>query len=212
MSLPVTYQALINRTANWLENNCINSYTKWGSCPVWCKNGYRTNYIVFAGNTDPDKNYLKGSRFRYVLTNGISNGLGQNAILNQLNTYIDGLGATRSSLVPASEIIDVMNVLGRFCALHVYFMGNFNSDDPDNIANNTAKVTRTKNTNTYLVYRTESNNIPFVLNNPISLSHTADYDVVESSDVNKCINTVVKVMLSELRVISAQYRIELSST
>lgn len=212
MSLPVTYQTLINRTANWLENNCINSYTKWSSCPAWCKNGYRTNYIVFAGETDPKINQLKGSRFRYVLTNGISNSLGQNAILNQLNTYIDGLGATRSSLVPASEIIDFMNVLGRFCALHVYFMGNFNSDDPDDITNTTAKVTRTKNTKTYLVYRTESNEIPFVLNNPISLNRTVDYDVLKSSDVNKCINTVIKAMSSELRVISAQYRIELSST
>lgn len=205
MSLPVTYQYIINRVANWLENNCINSYTKWGSCPAWCKNGYRTAYVFFAGTNAG----LKGSRFRYVLQNGIANGLGQNAILNQLNSYVDSKGANRAKNVPDGEIIDFMLLLGQFIAAHVYFMGNFNSDDPDSISNGTAKVSRTKNTTTYLVYKTTESGVP-MLN--IDLSSLNEYKILEAADINRAFTSAMTIINNSLRCISAQYTIQLAST
>lgn len=203
MSLPVTYQNVIDTVASWLENNCINSYTKWGSCPAQCKVGYRTNWVYFAGSNAA----TKGSRFRYRLQNGIGSGLSQNYIKTQLNNFVDSLGANRNINIPEEEFIDFMLDLGKFCAARVYMFGAFNADDPNDIHNGTARVSRTKNTATYLVYRSSG-----TINNPFTLSGTEQYKILAAADVNNVINTVINSLSTISRCISAQYTIEFSST
>jgi len=222
MSLPVTYQSIINRVATWLENNCINSATKWSSCPAWCKSGYRTNWVYFAGTNTG----AKGSRFRYVLQNGLSSGLSSNQILSQLNSFIDSKSANRSIYIPESELIDFVYDLGLFCAAHTYFMGNFNSDDPDNVSNGTAKVVRTKNTATYLVYDINGNPNNWVATRPnpsgsgtisqaapvLALNQIAEYKVTEADDFNRIIDLVIWYINNNTRCVGAQYTISLAST
>ena len=194
MPLPMTYAALANRVNSYLNNNCVNLGTKWDSCPAWCKSGWSSSNILFAGANEG----AKGSIYRYNLTNGII----QVSALNTNNTqssnngfgaFLANRGATLANNIPKSEWLEVAEGLFDFCYANVVFMGNFQTERA------------TTNPTVYMVYRAGT------ISSTTNYSSTLDRKEVIAQECNDMITTILTKVANTSRCISAQYTITLAS-
>lgn len=193
MPLPITYATVANTVNGWCNNNCINLGSKWDSCPAWCKSGWSSSNILFAGNNEA----AKGSIYRYNLTNGVT----QHAALNTSNTqsscdgfgvFLKNRGATLANNVPKSEWIEIARGILEWCAVSVKLMGNFKTERG------------TTNPTVYFVWVSETGPT-------IDYSSTIDRKEVIATDINTMIANVLTLFSSTSRCISAQYTITLAS-
>lgn len=194
MPLPITYAQVANRVNAWCNNNCINLGDRWTSaCPAWCKSGYVSGNVLFAGANES----LKGSIYRFNLTNGVT----QVSALNTNNTqssnggfgaFLANRGATLANNVPKSEWLNIAYGLIEWCAISVYFMGNFRTERG------------TTDPTVYLVWKN-------VTGPSLDYSSTLDYKEVIADDVTLMMKKILDNLSRTDRCISAQYTITLAS-
>lgn len=194
MSLPITYATVANTVNSWCNSNCINLGDRWTSaCPAWCKSGWSSSNILFAGANEG----AKGSIYRYNLTNGVS----QVAALNTNNTqsscngfgvFLANRGAILANYVPKSEWLAVARGILEWCAVSVKFMGNFRTERA------------TTDPTVYLVWQS-------VEGPSIDYSSILDYKPVIANDINTMITNAINQLNTTSRCISAQYTITLAS-
>lgn len=194
MPLPITYAQVANRVNAWCNNNCINLGDRWTSaCPAWCKSGYVSGNVLFAGANEG----LKGSVYRFNLTNGVT----QVVALNTNNTqssnsgfgaFLANRGAILANNVPKSEWLNIAYGLIEWCAISVYFMGNFRTERG------------TTDPTVYLVWKS-------VTGPSLDYSSTLDYKEVIADDVTLMMKKILDNLSRTDRCVSAQYTITLAS-
>lgn len=202
MPLPITYAQVANRVNAWCNNNCINLGDRWTSaCPAWCKSGYVSGNVLFAGANES----LKGSIYRFNLTNGIT----QAAALNTNNTqssnsgfgaFLVNRGAILANNVPKSEWLNIAYGLIEWCAVSVYFMGNFIVEKAT-----TNPAVYSVDPTVYLVWKSVSRELT------PDYSSTLDYKEVIADDVTLMMKKILDNLSRTDRCISAQYTITLAS-
>ena len=195
MPLPITYAQVANRVNAWCNNNCINLGDRWTSaCPAWCKSGYVSGNVLFAGTNES----LKGSVYRFNLTNGVT----QIAALNTNNTqssnggfgaFLVNRGAILANNVPKSEWLNIAYGLIEWCSISVCFMGNFRTEFG------------TTDPTVYLVWKSATRELT------PDYSSTLDYKEVIANDVTVMMKTILDELSKISRCISAQYTITLAS-
>ena len=195
MPLPITYAAVANQVNAWCNNNCINVGTRWDTaCPAWCKSGWVSADILFAGNDVA----FGGSKYRFNLINGITQVDALNTNNTQTNNggfgaFLAKRGATLTNTIPKSEWLDVVKGIAEWCAISISFMGNFRTERG------------TTDPTVYLVWKSTTGP-------SIDYSSLADYKYVIAEEINTMITDIINKLNSTSRCISAQYTISLFSS
>lgn len=208
MSFPsISYSDVAALVHDFINANCQNVGSH--SLP---DHYYKTYYdshknIFFAGKTTAKM----GCTFTYTLKDSAP------AYINALPTTSiptdqhfgkflkESCGITNlSTPVSQGNFINLLRDISKFCSAKIYFIGNFNTDLPTSSSTTITQLTH--NTETVMVYDEAG-----TVNNPIVLSNTNDYKLMEVDDVNNIILSVLTESCNSLRCHNSYYTITLAS-